>query len=263
MKQRTEEAPELTPGGWLLLGPLFGAVAGGGLWQVLGTLRTQLAPPWTDLLLPPVLLGQGIFLALLVVLLIEAWNLHRFRGVATLLSEDEESWAGWTRSLALTKHHPRPRGDQRCRSLQGWRQRLERQVLGRWLVYALFALTPAFLGLAVGLNGVAINKGRPVPWLDLFLPLLVGTGEGLLLGLLLGLILRRNVRLLDLWLKRCLELEQPPAPVPVVVAASAPPADTAPPKRMGLRPVGAPPRLEESPVVSFEAPGDSSGEAGQ
>ncbi len=258
---------QLSPGGWLLLGPLLGATAGTALYLTRDALRTHAAhwpegtPPWTDLLLTPVLIGQAIFLALVVDLLIEAFGLLlRSRRVAGFSSEDETSWAGRTRCLALTDHHPRPRGDQRVRSLKSWRRRLELRMLARWMVYSLFALAPAFLGLVVGLNGVQINRGRSLHWLELFLPLLVGTAEGIFLAVLAGLVYWRGVRLLTAWLERCLELERPAAaPIPAAVAETSP--QPAPPRRIGLRPVGTPgqqgPQAAEGSLVRFETSGES------
>jgi hypothetical protein len=200
----------------LLLGPLAGAAAGAGLYFARTTLQPLLPPPWDDLLQLPVFIGQGAFVAALVLVLLE-WLAVRpaRRALAQFTVADRSSWAGRARRQALLSFRPH--------ALQWQRRRLGRQAGRHWLIYALLGLTPAGIGLVLGLEALQAQGEGKGPFLQLFAPLLVGSAEGVLLWLL-GLAARRSMRrLLDDWLSCCERLEAAPARNTRTVAQAANP----------------------------------------
>jgi hypothetical protein len=245
----------------LLLGPLAGAAAVAGLYFSRADLRPLLPPPWDDLLRLPVLVGQGVFVAAGVLILVEWWTaLRARRAVRGLTADDRDSWAGQARHQAVASFHPNPLARRRRDLLAAYHRRLGRQAGLRWLGYALLALTPALVGLALGLRELQ-GADAPRPFLNIFAPLVAGTAEGVLLWLL-GTGARRSTRrLLDDWVRCCSKLEAPlarpagsrpatavagPAGRPVTaVAGPAEPAEPTPPAEPGAAP-------EESPPIRFE-----------
>jgi hypothetical protein len=231
--------------GWLML--LFGLLVGAAVsvagWLLRQPLREMLPPPWDDFVELPVLVGQGAFAAVLVLLLLE-WA--RLRGreaqVKGLVAEDQRSWAGAMRYAALTGSHPRPFQKARVQQLERMRNRLRWRTALRWLLYTLLAVAPAAGGLVVGLRSAQVNRGLGLRFTDLFLPVLVGAGQGVVVWLLGAWLRLRTQRMLDNWLARCLALE---APAPTV-KVSEPPKTTEPPKRRGE--AAAAPDISKPPV---------------
>jgi hypothetical protein len=209
-------SPSLSPGWLLLLGPLAGAGSAAALYLTREEWLARLRPPWTDLFQPPILFGQGAFVTVAGLLFVE-WLGARSKGRSV---PGLDGWAARTRNGALSTSHPRPKRDQRDSDLKACASDLRLQVELRWLVYAVLALVPAYLGLVVGLNGLGLVVSRAVPYTDFFTPLLAGTTEGFILWLL-GLRVRsRLLALIDCWLERCLTTEHHMnLPAPSVVAS--------------------------------------------
>lgn len=213
MSEGLHDRTEASLGRLLLLGPAVGIAVTVCFYVTRDILRGWLLPPWTDLLFEVILVGQGVFAATFVCLIVE-WLCVRWRarGVASLRQQDQTTWAGRARLEAITTSHPRPLPGQRSDNLHACKRTLEMVVILRWFGYTVLVLLPGLLGLVLGLRGIALNQGHPVPFMDLFTPLLVGTAEGVLLFFLSAWVFWRQLQLLDAWLKRCQYLEQLVAP---------------------------------------------------
>jgi hypothetical protein len=181
---------------------------GNGLYIARDDLHPLVPPPWADLLTGPGLIGQAVFVAVAVLLLVEGWLAFRLAGqVADLRADDQASWGGRARAAALGPS-PAPSLKQRLNNLKDLQRSLGRRGEWRWLLYAMLALLPATIGLLIGLRELRGMETRSQPFEELFALLVVGTAEGAFLCLV-GLAGRSQVsRALDVWLARCEAIEK-------------------------------------------------------
>jgi hypothetical protein len=176
---------------------------------------------FADLVLQPeALAGQAVAAGLVVALLLEclAW-LVRAVSARRLTDQTTAGWAYRCRRELFPERRRRLTQGEREREAGAWLARRRAALLGRWRWYFLLCAVPAVGALWSGLRLLAHAPGGNRFW-DYFLPLGIGTGEGVAAAVLALAILLLGCRLYGRLRDRILVLEKEQAAPPAEPATS-------------------------------------------